>query len=717
MRRVRHGRGPGRVGKVYVLLSVLGAIAALVVSHRFDLDTGATAVSVLLGLAPAYLAWAAFRADRLEAGPVDLGQVVGELAVAVKNQWDSEAEVRRINDPYPLPVAWRAADDDVAEPWPLLEDLARAWPGGPPGDSALWPPDATGLAGQDADIGRVFSERVPTRRLVILGEPGAGKSVLLIRLLQDLIARRSDGDPVPVLFSLASWDAHQSLKIWMADQLRRTYPGLAAAAPPSVTLAHTSGNRSEDLATSLLNAGLILPLLDGLDELLPARHAAALDTLNRTLPARQPLVLTSRTTPYRAALTRPGTNLRLNGAATIQLLPLDAQTAASYLRRDAGGPSAPDVDRWDTVISDLGTTNPVGQALVTPLALFLARTIYNPRPGTSPGPQVPRPDELRDATAYPDHAAVSARLFQAFIPAAYTPHQPNPPRWTAHQAHEALVLLARHQQHQRAGSPDLAWWELSRAIPRRIRVLTFGFVAAITVGLMSGLLIGFFAGLTEGFGFGLVAGLTAGVTLGLVAGVMGGLIAGPEGPDTPRTGLRLSLSQSLPGLVSGLVLGLTAGVTTGLTTGLASGIAIGLLTGPTFGLEANRADLSSSPSQHTLLISDRRSHLAHALMIGIMFGGVLGVMLAFTDGPMPGLTFGLTVVICTAAVGATTRWGATAWGNFVVARAYLALRHNTPWHLMAFLQDAHAHRGVLRRVGAVYQFRHIDLQRHLATSP
>jgi hypothetical protein len=33
---------------------------------------------------------------------------------------------------------------------------------------------------------------------------------------------------------------------------------------------------------------------------------------------------------------------------------------------------------------------------------------------------------------------------------------------------------------------------------------------------------------------------------------------------------------------------------------------------------------------------------------------------------------------------------------------------------MAFLTDAHQVRGVLRQVGPVHQFRHIDLQRRLA---
>ena len=45
---------------------------------------------------------------------------------------------------------------------------------------------------------------------------------------------------------------------------------------------------------------------------------------------------------------------------------------------------------------------------------------------------------------------------------------------------------------------------------------------------------------------------------------------------------------------------------------------------------------------------------------------------------------------------------------------WLAFRHRLPWSLMGFLADAHQ-RGVLRQVGVVYQFRHIDLQHRLAT--
>lgn len=54
------------------------------------------------------------------------------------------------------------------------------------------------------------------------------------------------------------------------------------------------------------------------------------------------------------------------------------------------------------------------------------------------------------------------------------------------------------------------------------------------------------------------------------------------------------------------------------------------------------------------------------------------------------------------------------WLWFAIARAWLAVRGRLPWALMSFLADAHQ-RGVLRRVGTAYHFRHLELQRWLAT--
>ncbi|WP_457467483.1 hypothetical protein [Streptomyces sp. TE4109] len=59
----------------------------------------------------------------------------------------------------------------------------------------------------------------------------------------------------------------------------------------------------------------------------------------------------------------------------------------------------------------------------------------------------------------------------------------------------------------------------------------------------------------------------------------------------------------------------------------------------------------------------------------------------------------------------------TAWGRWaILARGWRPLTGRLPWALNTFLEDAHR-RGVLRRNGAFYQFRHTLLQQHLAPHP
>jgi hypothetical protein len=55
----------------------------------------------------------------------------------------------------------------------------------------------------------------------------------------------------------------------------------------------------------------------------------------------------------------------------------------------------------------------------------------------------------------------------------------------------------------------------------------------------------------------------------------------------------------------------------------------------------------------------------------------------------------------------------STWVRLQVARTWLAARGKLPWHLMRFLEDAHAC-GALRQAGASYQFRHVRLQEQLA---
>ena len=104
-------------------------------------------------------------------------------------------------------------------------------PDGSISDERTWAAGPDDLTGESDQLVKLL-DKVPTRRLVVLGEPGSGKTFLMVRLVLDLLARRGSGAPVPVLVGLASWDpADQDLHSWLAAQLVIDHRALAAAAP------------------------------------------------------------------------------------------------------------------------------------------------------------------------------------------------------------------------------------------------------------------------------------------------------------------------------------------------------------------------------------------------------------------------------------------------------------------------------------------------------
>lgn len=244
------------------------------------------------------------------------------------------------------------------------------------------------------------------------------------------------------------------------------HPALAADAPAE----SEAGTR----VAALVAAGLILPILDGLDELPDAVRGSAITQINDALRPGEPLIVTSRTGPYADAIrASAGSTVTLRAAAVVELCPLDIAAVSEYLRADAGHAAA---SRWDPVVGRLGTTAPVGQALETPLMVGLARTIYNPRPGEHAG-ALRDPGELCD-TALADRAAVERHLFDAFIPAAYRGRASagHSGRWPTQKVEEWLVFIACHLEHT-IGSPDLAWWQLQQALPPGVSGLAAGLAA------------------------------------------------------------------------------------------------------------------------------------------------------------------------------------------------------------------------------------------------
>lgn len=102
--------------------------------------------------------------------------------------------------------------------------------------------------------------------MLILGNPGAGKTTTMLDLAKALIARaEQDADyPIPVLFNLSTWkDDKQSMRDWLVLELKSKY-----------------GVR-KDIGAKWVDDAQLLPMLDGLDELESVRQEPCVRKINR----------------------------------------------------------------------------------------------------------------------------------------------------------------------------------------------------------------------------------------------------------------------------------------------------------------------------------------------------------------------------------------------------------------------------------------------------
>jgi len=506
----------------------------------------------------------------------------------------------------------------------------------------------------------------------------------MIRLVLDLLSDRVQGEAVPVLVTIAGWDpTEQDLHDWLSAHLTTVYPQLTDRAK--------RGARTSTVIRSLMDARLILPIFDGLDELPNAFRELAILRINEALRPDEPLVVTCRTREFMDTVQSPDHGLiRLRATAAVELRPLDLSAVADYLRHSSPSPAT--AARWDPVLNVLGTQAPVAQALTTPLMVGLARAIYSPLPGDR---TVALPDPARLCSpAFHDRAAVESFLFSAFVPAIY--RRNIKARWRAADAGRWLKFLAAYLEHTIV-SPDLAWWRLAKATPIRALGLAVGVVLGLVLGSVGGLVFGIHS-LELGMAAGLVPGLAMGFGLG------GDRLPSHGVTWRPIRAFRIGVPIGIVAFVSGAVI-------YGVAAGLMAALLLALLLGFAAGLQSRGGRLAVAPSPQAALRSDRRTALVIGTMTAVAVGGPIGIATGFSRSLTVGITLG---IVCGIAVGSVAISYESAWPEWLLARCWLFTSRRLPWRLMAFLEDAD-HRGALRQVGAVYQFRHMQLQRSLAS--
>lgn len=199
----------------------------------------------------------------------------------------------------------------------------------------------------DTNIVEVFQKEAVAGRLLILGEPGAGKTVTLLELAKYLVvcAETDINEPIPVLFNLSSWKK-QKIEDWLVTELESSGYGV-----------------SNKTAWDLLKNHQIIPLLDGLDDLNPTEQSKCVSAINKFLSGNlqgKYLVVCSRLTEY----TRCFPALELNNA--VCLAPLNENQIEEYLM------SIRCLELWKSIKDD---TNLLELAK-TPLFLFMLTVAY-----------------------------------------------------------------------------------------------------------------------------------------------------------------------------------------------------------------------------------------------------------------------------------------------------------------------------------------------------
>jgi len=169
--------------------------------------------------------------------------------------------------------------------------------------------DAVNSAPQeDRDISAIYDT---TGLLLILGEPGSGKTTTLLDLARTLLDRARDDikERVPIVLNLSSWKKKQPLAEWMSSELSEKY------------------RIPRKIARSWIQHDYLLPLLDGLDEVKITLQPDCVAAINAFIEQFNPsgLVICCRLNEYRWLPER----LKLNGAICLE--PLSSEEVSKYL--------------------------------------------------------------------------------------------------------------------------------------------------------------------------------------------------------------------------------------------------------------------------------------------------------------------------------------------------------------------------------------------------
>ncbi len=224
----------------------------------------------------------------------------------VKNYWIKGVLESSLHGKALIELGFEKRLDAVDRPWGLVWETANS--------SRQTLPPKTKLIDQFDKLGE-------GRTLLILGEPGGGKTTTLLELARDLIDRAEQeiDRPIPVLFNLSSWTnekvglikkkAVASFANWLVQELNTKY------------------QVSQQIGQSWVKNQELILMLDGLDEVSANRRELCVQAINSFMQenGQTEIVVCCRIEDYEAL------SNRLKCQAAIVIQPLTIEQIHQYL--------------------------------------------------------------------------------------------------------------------------------------------------------------------------------------------------------------------------------------------------------------------------------------------------------------------------------------------------------------------------------------------------
>jgi len=588
----------------------------------------------------------------------------------VKNYWLKGVLEKSIPDNISIEISLEERLDAIESPWGV------AWenPSQPRADLPA-----------NKSIIDFFAEMGEGRTLLILGEPGSGKTIALLQLAADSIAKAEANinEPIPVILNLSSLvvdlgggiERGQAVSIWLQEELNINYQ----------IAKHT--------AQTWIRQQQLLLLLDGLDEIPEASRSLCIAALNEFSKeyGRTEIVICSRRQEYE------NISHRLRLQAALYLKPLSDRQIDKYLNQSHTETSE--------LKNLLDRDRALRELVKTPLMLNILVTAYR---------QIGLEElqSLNDENSQTTLEASRKRLLDAYIQRMFS-RRGNYHPYSKNQALQWLKEIALRMSIESKTIFYIerlqpSWLQVNRKnkfkLPwQKNRKNKSGLYNLYGTGVQ--LISGLIWALLVVFTFSVAGGYAGNVFVGsVVAGIIGAAMTTID-PIKPVERLKWSWIKAQQWLPMSALLGLagflSAGVPWGLFLGL-SGVAVA-------GTIEEENQSKTTPNQGIWLSAKRAATFGFGGAVLCLVGGIgLQTTVGF-DRIVSTSLFGTGILSFALAL----MKGGTATIQHLVLRMVLAADRSLPWNLANFLNYA-TERNLLQRVGGGYIFVDRILQEYLS---